>query len=139
MLARRADQYAGLADRRDGPSVIQTNGQPSPESVGFQPLPSSAVAFPGSGLETAGSLPPSTQPETNKTSYTGQLVQVYSARTHSPPFALTDGTGRTIAYVTPSPGINLRMHLNQQVTVTGTPGFVSGLNMPHLMAQRADR
>jgi hypothetical protein len=139
VLARRADQYAGLADRRDGPSVIQTNGQPSPESVGFQPLPSSAVAFPGSGLETAGSLPPSTQPETNKTSYTGQLVQVYSARTHSPPFALTDGTGRTIAYVTPSPGINLRMHLNQQVTVTGTPGFVSGLNMPHLMAQRADR
>ncbi|KAA1258337.1 hypothetical protein LF1_08540 [Rubripirellula obstinata] len=139
VLARRADQYAGLADRRDGPSVIQSSSQPISNTPGLQSLPMTDASIAGDGLGVAASLAPAPQPADSKASYTGQLVQVYSARTHSPPFALTDGTGRTIAYVTPSPGINLRMHLNQQVTVTGTPGFVSGLNMPHVMAQRADR
>ena len=158
VLARRADQYAGLADRRDGASVIQSTSQ----TIGLQQVSPTGVTpsvMTNSTLDVAGSLAPAPpfqaqqsqlsqsqlpqalppQPQATQTSYTGQLVQVYSARTHSPPFALTDGTGRTVAYVTPSPGINLRMHLNQQVTVTGTPGFVSGLNMPHVMALRADR
>ena len=170
VLSRRADQYAGLADRRDGPSVVQATtqsavnlvGQSAGQSTGLQPISSTAISTPistaistpistpisasipansGVGVITGGAptLTPTPQPETNHVSYSGQLVQVYSARTHSPPFALTDGTGRTVAYVTPSPGINLRMHLNQQVSVTGTPGFVSGLNMPHVMALRADR
>lgn len=154
VLARRADQYAGLADRRDGQTVIQSTSQSgnqlmSQAAVVPSGLPSIASSIPTSipmsipganvGMTAPGSMPTAQQAEANRTSYTGQLVQVYSARTHSPPFALTDGTGRTIAYVTPSPGINLRMHLNQQVTVTGTPGFVSGLNMPHVMALRADR
>ena len=120
LLSERADQYARLAERRDG-----TTQSPA--------LPATPVTSPGPLSVAAPSS------ESDQAAFSGQLVQVYSARTHSPPFALTDGTGRTIAYVTPSPGINLRMHLNQQVTVTGTRGFVTGLNMPHVMAMRADR
>ena len=69
----------------------------------------------------------------------GYLVQVYSARTNSPPFALTDNSGRTLAYVTPIPGVNLRPHLNSKVSVSGKPGFLTGLNTPHIMASQAVR
>jgi hypothetical protein len=147
-LATRADQYASLADRRDGQSVVQSATLPPHGSLAVTEANISSTLKPVSQIPGAGALQSPLelgQPATSgsvdpgQVSVTGQLVQVYSARTHSPPFALTDGTGRTIAYVTPSPGINLRMHLNQQVTVTGTQGFVSGLNMPHVMALRADR
>ena len=63
---------------------------------------------------------------------TGYLVQVYSARTNSPPYALTDNVGNTIAYVTPTPGVNLRHHLNNHINVFGSQGFVHGLSTPHV-------
>ncbi|MCP4889109.1 MAG: hypothetical protein GY904_21170, partial [Planctomycetaceae bacterium] len=62
-----------------------------------------------------------------------------SARRGSPPFALTDDTGRTIAYASPLPGVNLRVHLNSQVTLTGKPNFLAGLNTPHLYVAEAAR
>lgn len=147
-LATRADQYASLADRRDGQSVVQSATIQPSGSLSFADSSIGSPLQPVSQIPAAGELQNPLElgqsatigpADSGHVSVTGQLVQVYSARTHSPPFALTDGTGRTIAYVTPSPGINLRMHLNQQVTVTGTQGFVSGLNMPHVMALRADR
>jgi hypothetical protein len=71
--------------------------------------------------------------------HSGYLVQVYSARSNSPPFALTDTTGRTVAYVTPSPGVNLRTHLNSRINVVGTRGFLTGLNTPHILVTQAVR
>ncbi|MDA8744236.1 hypothetical protein N9N28_06345 [Rubripirellula amarantea] len=131
-LASRASDYAHLAMRRDGNGGVQQLDAPV-----FPTSPSSAPSMlPVSDVATS-TLPSESGPQLE--SISGQLVQVYSARPQSPPFALTDGTGRTVAYVTPSPGINLRMHLNSQVTVTGEKGFVNGVNLPHVFAEKAER
>jgi hypothetical protein len=78
-------------------------------------------------------------PSANESSVVGTLVQVYSSRSNSPPFALTDNTGRTVAYVTPIPGTNLRPHLNSKVRVSGSQGYVTGLNTPHIVATAVSR
>ena len=126
-IAEQADRYARLASRRDrsiSPTFLL--GQLSTTGTPVIPMPSPPSVTP-------------LQPAPNQgMTMTGQLVQVYSARPHSPPYALTDATGRTIAYVTPSPGINLSSYLNTQVTVSGTAGQPTGLDTPHVIAQRAD-
>jgi hypothetical protein len=66
----------------------------------------------------------------------GYLVQVYSARPDTPPFALTDRSGRTIAYIAPSAGMNLRRYLNQEVGLFGRNGYLTGLDTPYLVAER---
>ncbi len=136
LLAERVEQYRQVAIRRDGEAVIRSTGTPTIPAG--QTLPSSSVsqnsvsqAF-GVGMDGGSTgVQASTQ--------TGYLVQVYSARSNSPPFALTDNTGRTVAYVTPSPGVNLRPHLNSKVNVSGTQGFLTGLNTPHILATQAVR
>ena len=70
---------------------------------------------------------------------TGFLVQVYSSRANSPPFALTDDAGLTIAYVTPYPAVNLRNHLNSRVSVSGNEKLLEGMNTPHILVDRAIR
>lgn len=138
LLAERAEQYARVATRRDGEAVVLRNDLTTVDSAvsGFVP----AV------MQTSQSIPLVDSASAAKSAsadgqviYTGQLVQVYSARPHSPPYALTDGTGRTVAYVTPAPGVNLRSHLNNQVNVIGKGGFVQGLNLPHVLAGQAVR
>lgn len=129
LVAERAEQYQGVARRRDGNTVIRENGVP---------------VIPASGTLSQSrphmvSTPPTMQSQPNREIRTGFLVQVYSARANSPPFALTDHAGNTIAYVTPSPGINLRGHLNSHIKVIGTRGFLQGLNMPHIVASQAAR
>jgi len=116
MLAERTEQYRRVAERRDGRAVIGQSGS-------IQPLPS--------GTDPNGPA--------DQSAITGTLVQVYSSRSNSPPFALTDNTGRTIAYVTPTPGTNLRVHLNSKVRVAGYQGFVTGLNTPHIVATNVAR
>ena len=130
MLTERTEQYRRIADRRDGQAVI---GQPA----SFQ-LPSTSLNPPPA---TGASLIPGTvpAPPTNETALVGFLVQVYSARSDSPPFALTDNTGRTLAYVTPTPGTNLRVHLNSKVRVAGNQGYLTGLNTPHIVATTVTR
>ncbi len=118
LLAERAEQYQRVSQRRDGEVVIQSSSVPSiPQN---EPLAAATL------------------PQTS-VSQVGYLVQVYSARANSPPFALTDHSGRTLAYVTPAPGVNIRMHLNSHIKVTGQQGFLRGLNTPHLLATQASR
>lgn len=126
MLVERTEQYRRLADRRDGRSVIgQAGGLEIPMQIDNLAINAAAVnVVPQANQETA---------------YTGVLVQVYSARSNSPPFALTDHAGHTIAYVTPTPGTNLRVHLNSKVRISGTEGFVTGLNTPHIVAANVSR
>ncbi|QDT13060.1 hypothetical protein [Stieleria marina] len=95
-------------------------------------------AVPQGVLNTTSQMLP--QPVTPPTpAASGYLVQVYSARQNSPPYALTDNLGNTIAYVTPSPGVNLRHHINSEVTIAGSQGYVQGLNTPHIIANEAIR
>jgi hypothetical protein len=125
-LAERAERYRRVAQHRSGQSAIQ-QVWPAVSQAAYTPAasPVSTSYDAGSGTAT-GTL-------------SGYLVQVYSARANSPPYALTDDSGRTIAYVTPSPGVNLRIHLNSKVQVSGNAGFLSGLNTPHLLALEAGR
>ena len=133
LVAERAEQYQRVARRRDGNTVIRESGIPV--------IPSSGAVTPASANVPA----PATVPVQGNNSllgsetHSGYLVQVYSARTNSPPFALTDRAGNTTAYVTPLPGINLRSHLNSHVRVIGKRGFLRGLNMPHIMVSQAAR
>ena len=69
----------------------------------------------------------------------GWLVKVYSARPDAPPYAVTDSAGRTLSYVTPVPGINLRRYLNQEVGLYGRLAFDTSLETPHLIAEQAVR
>ncbi len=131
LLAERAGQYIRVAHRRDGDVVIRSIGTPR--------IPTSQV-LPASANQSPAYSPPY-NPTANATAYSqsGYLVQVYSARSNSPPFALTDNSGRTLAYVTPVPGVNLRPHLNSRVNVSGNQGFITGLNTPHILATQAIR
>ena len=126
MLLERTEQYRRLADRRDGQSVVgQAGSLDIPQPFGDVPINVAAANVVPEG--------------NNEATYTGYLVQVYSSRSNSPPFALTDNTGRTIAYVTPTPGTNLRAHLNSEIQVVGTPGHATGLNTPHVIAAAVSR
>lgn len=121
LLAERSEQYQRVARRRDGSTVIREVGIPTvPTTSGQQPVDTTQTKR-GGGVES------------------GYLVQVYSARSDSPPFALTDSQGNTLLYVTPSPGVNLHMHLNNHVKVVGSRGFLRGLKMPHIYVTQASR
>ena len=72
-------------------------------------------------------------------SMTGQLVELYSARPGSPPFALVDSTGTTLCYVSPIPGINLGRHVNSRVQLDGSIGYLAGISTPLLRANQAVR
>ena len=66
----------------------------------------------------------------NVSDSTGILVQVYSADPSRPPYAITDRGGRTIAYITPAPGVEVKSHLGSEVQITGESGYLQGLDTP---------
>ncbi|MEM9643530.1 MAG: hypothetical protein AAF989_00940 [Planctomycetota bacterium] len=166
VLVERAQQYQRIATRRDGQTIVAGSSGPSipvaPASFsenrvtpefGFGSASTTVdrplrVAPPAMGTAPGGTMSAGTVPDASAAAeptqavdqwVTGRLVQVYSVRDHHPPFALRDNAGRTIAYVTPSPGFNLRRHLNSEVRVTGNHGYLMGLKTPHVLATRAVR
>jgi len=128
MIVQRAQQYQQIAQRRDFQS-------PGTISLPSNPM---SIAIPTVSPQAA---PPPLLPmsEMASSESVGFLVQVFSARPDSPPFALTDKQGRTLFYVSPSPGMNLRRYLNQYVSVRGTAGYSTGLDTPHVIATGAVR
>jgi hypothetical protein len=133
LLAERVEQYRQVATRRDGEAVIRNTYPPTNPAGQTLPLRANSISQAAGGAMDGGLT------GVQASLQTGYLVQVYSARSNSPPFALTDNAGRTVAYVTPSPGVNLRAHLNSKVNVSGTQGFLTGLNTPHILATQAVR
>lgn len=127
-LAQRVRQYQSIASRRDGDPLPIPELTPAVGNV----IPAMAVSPPPGQVDFAGAG--TSQPEVS-----GYLVQVYSARPESPPFALTDASGRTTHYVSPTPGFNLRRFLNQHVIVAGQAGYDTGLDTPHIIASTAVR
>ena len=154
MLAEKAQRYRRVATRRDGHTVIQSSATIPGATTNAAVLGVSTTTgntFESSHAGPTGtgpafftpaanaSLPSGTDHGNGVIEHAGYLVQVYSARSNSPPFALTDHAGRTVAYVTPAPGVNLRSHLNSRISVVGTRGYLTGLNTPHIMATQAVR
>ncbi len=129
MIVKRAQEYQQVARRRDrDPASTFDDFQASasyPEPIQPSVQPSMVLQIPRSD-ETPAEM-------------VGYLVQVFSARPDSPPFALTDKQGRTTFYISPAPGINLRRNLNQYVTVRGAAGYMTGLDTPHIIASGAVR
>ncbi len=66
----------------------------------------------------------------------GRLTQVLSRDPSSPQFALLDRNGQVVYYVSPSPGVNLRRYLNQEVGIHGTLGYLPEQRTQHVTAQR---
>ncbi|QDV45371.1 hypothetical protein Enr13x_52480 [Stieleria neptunia] len=150
-LLNLAQRYRNVAARRDGVTTIQSASL----AGNVQPI-DTAVRQAGS-LETTASRPtdlapsPLSQPpvasapptqsslDSATGTATGYLVQVYSSRANSPPYALTDDAGLTVAYVTPYPGVNLRNHLNSKVAVSGNEKLLEGMSTPHILVDRAIR
>ena len=152
-IADRTRQYQRVAQRRDGHLVSQSSNPlliPA-SNVQLSELPPQlrspfgTPAIPASSRQGSAPSMPAVDNQSasnaagNRVSETGFLVQVYSARPNTPPFALTDNGGRTLAYVTPVPGTNLRMHLNNYIRIEGQRGFVNGMDTPHVMADLAQR
>jgi hypothetical protein len=51
-------------------------------------------------------------------------------------YALVDGEGKLLAFVSPASGFNPRAYLGQQVGVYGRRGFVGDLRAPHIAAEK---
>ena len=66
----------------------------------------------------------------------GRLINVVSQRPGAPPYAIVNADRVVIAFVTPSPGVNLRPFIGKQVGVTGQRGFIPEMSKPHVTAQR---
>lgn len=142
VLIERAQQYRRIARRRDGQSIFSSSNTPRvPQRITNESQNLGSVIQTASatiGGSPIGGQPLPTSPAADNW-VAGKLVQVYSARDRHPPYALTDNSGRTIAYVTPNPGLNLRTHLNSEVRVTGRHGFLSGMKTPHVLVTKAIR
>jgi hypothetical protein len=156
----RAQRYRNLAARRDGPTTIQSTAlatspspplkpqlstlhpiEPEPQVSDSQPESKGWTQSPA-GVSLAGATSPNqitTPLGPVSGSATGYLVQVYSSRANSPPFALTNDAGLTIAYITPYPGVNLRNHLNSRIAVSGNEKMLQGMSTPHILVDRVIR
>lgn len=162
-MLQRAESYRNLAARRDGTTIVRSSVS---ETTGNEPVRPLRQSDNGNDTvrskETAGTLSSSpthmmlqqttaapanaispvthTAPlESPAGTATGYLVQVYSSRANSPPYALTDDRGLTVAYVTPYPGVNLRNHLNSRIEVSGQEKLLEGMSTPHLLVDQAIR
>jgi len=137
LLVQRIEQYQSIARRRDGDqtsSAVSTL-QAAARSAGTVTIPPGQVMLSGGGPTPGGPTPGGS----GSLEAVGYLVQVYSARPDSPPFALTDAAGKTTHYVSPTPGVNLRRYLNQHISIGGQSGYETGLDTPHIIATAAVR
>ncbi len=138
MVVETAQRYQRVAMRRDGGVTTAVVDASTNLSSGISNASANQWSS-SEGITNASDINSVTQAQGDVVRQEGYLVQVYSARTNSPPFALTDSAGRTVAYLSPMPGVNLRTLLNQQIGVVGTMGAVAGLDTPHLMVTQAIR
>lgn len=66
----------------------------------------------------------------------GWLKPVLSREKPAAPYAIVDDQGNPVAFVTPSPGLNLNRYLNKKVGVYGQRGVIESLKSPHIVASR---
>jgi hypothetical protein len=67
---------------------------------------------------------------------TGWLLPVHSTQHTAPPYALLDGEGRIMQFVSPAPGLNLHRYLRKEIGVYGERAYAPSLAKPHVVAHR---
>ncbi|MFM8634942.1 MAG: hypothetical protein ACKOEX_09060 [Planctomycetia bacterium] len=68
---------------------------------------------------------------------TGRLATVVSRRPDAPRWAVVDESNNVVAFVTPSPGVNLAPLVGQQVAVRGAKGYMPEYKRPYMVASEA--
>jgi len=66
----------------------------------------------------------------------GRLKPVVSGKVGAPQYALVDGNGAVVSFISPAPGVNLRPYLDKQVGISGPRGFLTDLKKQSISAQR---
>ncbi|MCC7085865.1 MAG: SH3 domain-containing protein [Pirellulales bacterium] len=66
----------------------------------------------------------------------GKLTPVVAQRPNAPRYALVNDQNQVVAFVTPSPGINMQPYIGKQVGINGQRGYMPELRKPHVTAQR---
>lgn len=66
----------------------------------------------------------------------GWLKPVVSRSKPAAPYAIVDQAGKPLAFVTPSPGLNIARYANKEVGLFGKRGYIEELKTPHVMAER---
>jgi hypothetical protein len=82
-----------------------------------------------------GALDPSS-PAAPRYDAEGWLKPVISRSQQAAPYAVVDEDGKPLAFVTPSPGLNVGRYVNKQVGLYGRRGYIEALKTPHLVAER---
>jgi hypothetical protein len=125
-------QRALIAGAAGDPSPLRLGGMWSSLSdIGSRPI--RPGVFPG-GVPADGQ-PTWTPPEQMET--TGRLATVVSRRPDAPRWAIVDGNNNVVAFVTPSPGVNLAPLVGQQVSVRGAKGYMPEYKRPYMVATEA--
>jgi hypothetical protein len=66
----------------------------------------------------------------------GRLAPVISEKSGGPQFALVDNSNAVISFITPAPGVNLRLYVDHYVGVNGQRGYMTDLQKQHINVQR---
>jgi len=65
----------------------------------------------------------------------GRLTRVQPAKLGGPRYALVDGQGNILAYVSPAPGMNMQYYLGRRIGINGVRGYIADQNAEHLTAK----
>ncbi len=66
----------------------------------------------------------------------GKLTPVVSERPGAPRYALVNRANEVVTFVSPAPGVNLRLFEGEYVGISGQRGYMPELKKPHVTALR---
>lgn len=145
LLVERIQQFESLRLRWNGQHLASTPNLSNPtgsiagastadyRALGSGPSPATSASYSGGSNDEA-SIATAQQADAS-----GILTSVFTSRPGQPEFALTDASKNVIAYVVPSPGMNLRRYVNQPVAIYGTRGYLPELASKQIVADRVVR
>ncbi len=140
-LRRRSQNTTETAYATSTPNGYASSYSAPASLAGFQ-RPLATASQPTSINEPFPASPAGTQRNPDGTpasDASGWLVQVHSAEFGQPEYALTDDFGGLIAYVQPSPGMNLGRYLKQPVGIYGVKGYLPNLSARQIIVERIVR
>lgn len=134
-------QFGSVAPPFAAPPLVSTAGYERPYTDDFSTRQSGSFPASGIGGYLAASLEKNSQTAAGTIPFeaTGWLVPVFATTAGQPSHAITDDSGRIVAYVTGLPGMNLDRYINQAVGIHGLRGYLPQLQAAHIEAQNVVR